>query len=95
MLRRKPTAISVTAEDIASYEDRQAREALLQAQLQAQAHLAAQQQAQTQAVRDGVVTPQRSQNNDPKLTEDLREKRGKTREERLGLVAGPGAVGRS
>jgi hypothetical protein len=93
MLRRKPTSISLTAEDLASYEDRQAREALLQAQLQVQAQLTAQ-QTQAQPSRGAVVTPQRSQNNDPKLTEDLREKRVKTREERLGLGAGPGLAGR-
>jgi Anaphase-promoting complex APC subunit CDC26 len=93
MLRRKPTSITLTAEDLASYEDRQAREALLQAQLQVQAQLTAQ-KSQAQANRGAVVTPQRSQNSDPKLTEDLRERRVRTREERLGLGVGPGLAGR-
>ncbi|TVY49815.1 hypothetical protein LOCC1_G000446 [Lachnellula occidentalis] len=53
MLRRKPTAITLTTEDVAIYEDARAREAVLreqqaQAQAQAQAHA----QRQNQNLRD-------------------------------------------
>jgi hypothetical protein len=80
MLRRKPTAITLTAEDISAYEDARQREA----EAAAQAHA----QAQIQA-RQG--TPgQKNQNRDP--NDELRPlPEGKvrvvrTREERLGLV---------
>ena len=81
MLRRKPTAITLTTEDVAMYEDARAREALQleQAELQAQTN----------------VTPQqKNQNRDP--NDELRPLPGdraratqvKTREERLGLGGG-------
>jgi uncharacterized protein YggE len=83
MLRRKPTAITLTSEDLASYEERQAREALLEAQAQAQMQAQAQAQSQDRV----IVTPQRGQNQDPNA--ELRhvhlEKPKKTREERLGI----------
>jgi hypothetical protein len=77
MLRRKPTAITLTTEDVAIYEDARAREAMAREQ----AALQAQQQ----------VTPQKNQNRDP--NDELRPLPGdrargaqvKTREERLGL----------
>lgn len=91
MLRRKPTAITLTSEDLSTYEDRQARKALLRAEAERQQALA-QAQAQAQAVksRAGIVTPQSKaqQNKDP--NEELRplsvEKGKKTREERLGIA---------
>ncbi|KAF4636684.1 hypothetical protein G7Y89_g1402 [Cudoniella acicularis] len=80
MLRRKPTAITLTTEDIAIYEDARAREALLREQSRHQA-----QQAQ-----------EHSQNQNPNLgfrdpSDELRGGRNglgreKTREERLGLA---------
>jgi hypothetical protein len=79
MLRRKPTAITLTTEDVAIYEDARAREAL-----------AAREQAALQAQLN--VTPQKNnQNRDP--NDELRPLPGdrargaqiKTREERLGL----------
>ena len=88
MLRRKPTAITLTSEDLSAYEDRQAREALVAAQAQAQAAAQAQQlQAQGQA--QGLVTPQKAQNVNP--GEEGRQapavEKKKTREERLGIAS--------
>jgi len=72
MLRRPPTSITLTTEDVAIYEDARAREALHAEQL-------AQQRQQT---------PNKSQNRDPNEQLRLNQVRGqqvKTREERLGL----------
>ena len=105
MLRRKPTAITLNAEDISSYEDRQAREALLQAQAAAQAQAQAQTEAQARAqaqVRGagadaGLVTPQKGQNRDANAQGGMIgpprvvEKPRKTREERLGIAGRSGA----
>ncbi len=86
MLRRKPTAITLTAEDLSAYEDRQAREALLAAQAQAQA--AAQAQLKAQAQAQGLVTPQKTQNANPngegRQVPAVEKK--KTRDERLGIA---------
>jgi hypothetical protein len=81
MLRRKPTAITLTTEDVAMYEDARAREAMQreQAALQAQ---------------QNVIPQQKNQNRDP--NDELRPLPGdrgrggqvKTREERLGLGMG-------
>lgn len=81
MLRRKPTAITLTTEDVAIYEDARAREALQreQAALQAQ---------------QNITPQQKNQNRDP--NDELRPLPGdrargaqvKTREERLGLGMG-------
>lgn len=88
MLRRKPTAIQITAEDIASYEDRQAAAAqaeavaLAQAQFQAQAEFRLKAQAQ-----QGQSTPQ-NRTSRVELSEVPGvppKERVKTREERLGL----------
>lgn len=85
MLRRAPTAITLTTEDVAIYEDTRAREALQREQ----AALQAQQQRQQQQ----NITPQKNQNTrDP--NDELRPLPGarvpqvKTREERLGLGIG-------
>lgn len=91
MLRRKPTQIALTSEDLASYEDRQAQRAAI-AEAKLQAEMQAQMQAQLQARQSGSqVTPQRAQNKDP--NDELKplpvEKR-KTRDERLGLAGGSG-----
>ncbi|RDL33107.1 uncharacterized protein BP5553_08546 [Venustampulla echinocandica] len=89
MLRRKPTAITLTTEDIAIYEDARNREALQREQAAHQAHM----QAQAQAQRQG--TPGKNQNlKDP--NDELRPLPGdrarggqvKSREERLGLAGG-------
>jgi len=87
MLRRAPTAITLTTEDVAIYEDTRAREALQREQ----AALQAQQQQQQQQQQN--ITPQKNQNaRDP--NDELRPLPGarvpqvKTREERLGLGVG-------
>jgi hypothetical protein len=89
MLRRPPTAITLTTEDIAIYEDMRAREAVQREQLALQA----QQQQQQQA------TQQKNQNlRDP--NDELRPHPGdrarvaqvKTREERLGLGIAGGSL---
>lgn len=103
MLRRNPTAITLTAEDISSYEDRQARDALLRAQAAAQAEAQARAQAQMQAQGrggaggGGLVTPQKGQNQDPRAGGAMAppqppvvEKPRKTREERLGVAGRSG-----
>lgn len=83
MLRRPPTAITLTAEDIAIYEDTRAKEAL-------QRELALQQQAQAQTQAQHV-TPNRNQNTrDPQAGDRMRAPQVKTREERLGLGLGMG-----
>jgi len=88
MLRRKPTAIALTSEDLSAYEDRQAREALLAAQVQAAAQAAAQAQAQAEGRGGPLVTPQKTQNVNPngegRQVPALERK--KTREERLGIA---------
>ena len=87
MLRRKPTAITLTTEDIANYEDTRAREA--EARQREQAALQAQQNAQGQANNQNMRNP----------NDELRPLPGdrartqqqiKTREERLGLGLGLG-----
>ncbi|KFY36060.1 hypothetical protein V494_05351 [Pseudogymnoascus sp. VKM F-4513 (FW-928)] len=72
MLRRKPTAISITNEDVASYEDRQnaAAEEALRAEMQRAAQLQA----------------QKGQNVNPN-TQGNGRSQPKTREERLGLAS--------
>jgi len=84
MLRRKPTAITLTSEDLSAYEDRQAREALLAAQAQA----AAQAQLQAQGQAQGLVTPQKTQNVNPngEGRQAPAVEKKKTREERLGIA---------
>ncbi|KAG0651494.1 hypothetical protein D0Z07_2016 [Hyphodiscus hymeniophilus] len=80
MLRRKPTAITLTTEDVAVYEDTRAREAFQREQ----AALHAQQN----------VTPQQKSNQNRDPNDELRPLPGdrarsgqvKTREERLGLA---------
>jgi hypothetical protein len=91
MLRRPPTAITLTTEDVAIYEDNRAREA----QQEEQAVLEAQAIAQA---RQG--TPQKNQNvRDPSdelrpLPADrVRAPQVKSREERLGIGAGGSSRG--
>ncbi len=83
MLRRKPTAITLTAEDIAIYEDARAREAQLR-----------EEKARVQALQQ--TTPDqasRGQNRDPQGQDRARAPQVKTREERLGLGNGGGSRG--
>ncbi|RSL90768.1 hypothetical protein CEP51_000529 [Fusarium floridanum] len=56
MLRRPATTLTITSEDVAAYEDRRAREALVAAQQarRAAAVAAAQAQAQQEADMEGV-----------------------------------------
>ncbi|KAK9434984.1 Anaphase-promoting complex, subunit CDC26 [Metarhizium brunneum] len=55
MLRRPPTTLQITAEDVAAYEDRRANEALAAAQqARAEAQAYTQAQAQAQAQMEGV-----------------------------------------
>lgn len=84
MLRRKPTAITLTTEDIAIYEDTRAREAQEREQ--------AAQEAQMQQ-QQGTHQNHKNQNRDP--NDELRPLPGerrtaqqhiKTREERLGIA---------
>ncbi|OAA47881.1 Anaphase-promoting complex, subunit CDC26 [Metarhizium rileyi] len=61
MLRRPPTTLQITAEDVAAYEDRRANEALAaaqQARAEAQAYAQAQ-QAQTEGARESPGTAAR------------------------------------
>jgi hypothetical protein len=99
MLRRKPTAITLTAEDISGYEDRRAREALLaaQAKAKAEAEFRAAATAQSRsASASATVTPQRGQNADPNARDGMMapppvaEKPRKTRDERLGIAGRSG-----
>ncbi|KAK2625556.1 hypothetical protein QTJ16_004868 [Diplocarpon rosae] len=91
MLRRKPTAINLTTEDIASYEDAR-RESLEKEHAASQAEMHAQrgsafQQQETQNMRDP---------NDelrPLPGDRTRGHQAKTREERLGLGNGGGSRG--
>lgn len=83
MLRRAPTAITLTTEDVAIYEDNRAREALQEEQDALEAKARAQSQQ---------VTPQKNQNvrdpNDelrPLPPDRPRVAQVKSREERLGL----------
>ncbi|PHH88112.1 hypothetical protein CDD83_7957 [Cordyceps sp. RAO-2017] len=55
MLRRTPTTLAITAEDVAAYEDRRASEALLAAQ----AERAPQQQQQQQQPPAAPPSPRR------------------------------------
>lgn len=93
MLRRPPTAITLTTEDVAIYEDNRAREAL---QAEKAALAAAQAKAQAQARQS---TPQKNQNvRDPNdelrpLPPDRTRAPQKSREERLGLGAGGSSRG--
>jgi len=91
MLRRKPTSITLTTEDVAIYEDSRAREnhlreqAVLQAQMQAQGTP----QKKTQNIRDP---------NDelrPLPGDRARAQHVKTRDERLGLMGGGGGSSRA
>jgi Anaphase-promoting complex APC subunit CDC26 len=91
MLRRKPTSITLTTEDVAIYEDSRAREnhlreqAALQAQMQAQGML----QNKNQNIRDP---------NDelrPLPGDRARAQHVKTRDERLGLMGSGGGSSRA
>jgi hypothetical protein len=90
MLRRKPTSITLTTEDVAIYEDTRAREN----HQREQADLQAQMQAQG--------TPQNKNQNIRDPNDELRPLPGdraraqqvKTREERLGLMGGGGGSSR-
>jgi len=80
MLRRKPTAITLTTEDIAIYEDTRAREQ----QQRADAALRAELQAQEN------IPQNKNQNRNPNDELRPRAQPVKTREERLGLAGGGG-----
>jgi Anaphase-promoting complex APC subunit CDC26 len=93
MLRRPPTAIALTTEDVIVYEDNRAREALLEEQAALEA---AQATAQAKARQS---TPQKNQNlRDPNdelrpLPPDRTRAPQKSREERLGLGGGTSSRG--
>ncbi|KAK0391820.1 hypothetical protein NLU13_1319 [Sarocladium strictum] len=53
MLRRAPTTLSITSEDVAAYEDRREREALIAAQHEQQRIQQQQQQQQRQGGQEG------------------------------------------
>lgn len=77
MLRRPPTTLSITSEDVAAYEDRRAREALIAAQ---QARMAAAAAANQEAMEGVLSSP------DPEArTAAVR----RARDDRIG-VSGPG-----
>ena len=94
MLRRPPTAITLTTEDVAIYEDNRAREALLAEQAAALEAAQAKALAQTRQ-----STPQKNQNvRDPNhelrpLPPDRARPPQKSREERLGLGTGGSSRG--
>lgn len=77
MLRRKPTAITLTTEDVAIYEDARAREAL---QREQQAQAQAQAQARNQNLRDPSDELRPLPGDRAKQQQQV-----KSREERLGL----------
>ncbi|CAG8972973.1 hypothetical protein HYALB_00008333 [Hymenoscyphus albidus] len=79
MLRRKPTAITLTTEDVAIYEDTRAREAQLLEQAAYQ-----QQKAHHQQGNNTL------QNKNPNLAEERVLRGVKTREERLGIAGNGG-----
>ncbi len=77
MLRRKPTAIALTTEDIAIYEDARMREALLREQA-----------AQAQVANGNGKTQNKNPNADFRgYAQDFRNGE-KTRADRLGLRSG-------
>lgn len=80
MLRRNPTAITLTTEDIASYEDRRLRE-------EEEERARAETKAKELAAKGAQYGTPKSQNRDPNT--ELRplpvERHVRTREERLGL----------
>ncbi|KAL3958464.1 hypothetical protein ACCO45_006626 [Purpureocillium lilacinum] len=79
MLRRPPTTLTITAEDVAAYEDRRASEALQARQQQQQAQQQQQQQqAQAQRQQEDLTPGQAAR---------------RAREERLGVTRRPGAGG--
>ena len=79
MLRRKPTALTLTTEDIAIYEDARAREALEREQREMMEAQQAAAQAQGGQVQAG------GNQNIPLSESRARTQQGKSREERLGL----------
>ncbi|KAL2063496.1 hypothetical protein VTL71DRAFT_5301 [Oculimacula yallundae] len=97
MLRRKPTAITLTTEDIAIYEDARAREAQEQEEAAYEAEMRAQygtpQRQQSQNVRDpnDELRPLPGD----RARAQQQERQVKTREERLGLGIGGGNGGGS
>jgi len=84
MLRRKPTAITLTTEDVAIYEDTRAREALQREQQALQAQLHTQQGTPIQQQKNQNL---RDPNDElrPLPGDRVRAAQVKTREERLGL----------
>lgn len=87
MLRRKPTAITLTTEDVAIYEDARTREALQREQLaQAQAQAQARNQNQNQNLRDPGDELRPLPGDRAKQQQQV-----KSREERLGLGLGGGS----
>jgi hypothetical protein len=81
MLRRAPTQISLTTEDIAIYEDARERERLAAEAAAAQAH----EEARLRAHMQG--TPERGQERKGEMRPPPGvEKRVRTREDRLGLT---------
>ncbi|KAF4458514.1 Anaphase-promoting complex subunit CDC26 [Fusarium albosuccineum] len=79
MLRRPATTLHITSEDVAAYEDRRAREALIAAQQarRAAAVAAAQQQQQGGADMDGL--------NQALQEREREEEVRRAREERIGV----------
>ncbi|KAH6900488.1 hypothetical protein B0T10DRAFT_555025 [Thelonectria olida] len=75
MLRRPPTTLHITSEDVAAYEDRRAREALLAAQ-QARIAAAAEAQAAAAAGMEGV-----------QQSPDAEGRLRRAREDRIGCFA--------
>ncbi|KAJ6442692.1 thioredoxin-like protein [Purpureocillium lavendulum] len=93
MLRRPPTTLAITAEDVAAYEDRRASEALQAAQqaraTAAQAQQQQQQQAQQQQrQQQGQGHQQQQQQQQHGQQQDLTPGQAarRAREERLGMA---------
>lgn len=79
MLRRPPTTLHITSEDVAAYEDRRAREALVAAQ---QARIAAAAEAQAAAAAAGMEGIQASPDAEARLRRAREERIGVTRRAR-------------
>lgn len=92
MLRRNPTRITLTTEDITLYEENRHREAM---EREEQALLAQQQQQQQNSSSPNQARRGTNQNRDdskPVLSDKARILGTRTREERLGLgIAGAGS----
>ena len=83
MLRRAPTTLQITSEDVAAYEDRRAREALIAAQQQQQQQ---QQREKDERGGGGGGDQQRQQHAMEGVQESPGAAARRAREERIGVA---------